>query len=353
MRQSLLTVALLAVLALAWMLRNLLVLVAYAGLLAYALNPIVNWVDRRLSSRRTIPRGISTAIVMFLLVLAAGASLAAAIPPLVRQFTEFASAAPGSVRRLEQEIGAFINSHGWGGLVQAGGAQTAGTLNSLLEAAGRWLMSGAGGLIGSLAGLASLVLLPLFTFYMLADSDRGRSGLLTLVSPAGLPRAQRLLDALDRALRAYVRGQASVCLIMGAAMAIVLGLLGFPVALLLGVAVAFAEIIPVAGFWLAASAIALEGFTVRPELALVGVGSYVVVNNLIQTFASPRLLGRQVQLHPLIVNLSVIGGGMLLGPAGAILALPAAAMARVLLEEFVPRRQGSPSPSRGITTTLS
>ena len=91
----------------------------------------------------------------------------------------------------------------------------------------------------------------------------------------------------------------------------------------------------------------------RPELALVGVGSYVVVNNLMQTFASPRLLGRQVQLHPLIVSLSVIGGGMLLGPAGAILALPAAAMARVLLEEFLPQRHGSASPSRGITTTLS
>ena len=353
MRQSLLTVASLAVLALAWMLRDLLVLVAYAGLLAYALNPTVSWVNRWLSSRRTIPRAISASIVMFMLVLAAAASLAAVIPSLVHQFTEFALAAPGSLRRLEQGVGAFIDSHGWGGLVQAGGADAAGTLPSLLDAAGRGLMSSVGSLIGSLAGLAGLALLPLFTFYMLADSERGRDGLLRLVGPDGLPQMQRLLDALDRALRAYVRGQALVCLAMGGSMAILLGVLGFPVALLLGVIVAFAELVPIAGFWLAASAIALEGYSVRPGLALVGVGSYIVINNVMQTFVSPRLLGRQVRLHPLIVSLSVIGGGMLLGPAGAILALPIAAITRAALQELLPPRHGPDSPSRAVTTTLS
>ena len=71
-----------------------------------------------------------------------------------------------------------------------------------------------------------------------------------------------------------------------------------------------------------------------------------------QTFVSPRVLSRQVRLHPLIISLSVIGGGILLGPAGAILALPAAAMARTLLDELLPRRYGS-EPASGVTTTLS
>jgi predicted PurR-regulated permease PerM len=63
-----------------------------------------------------------------------------------------------------------------------------------------------------------------------------------------------------------------------------------------------------------------------------------VVNNLMGTFVSPRLLGRQVKLHPFIINVSVIAGAMLLGPPGAILALPAAAMTKALLDEFGPRR---------------
>jgi predicted PurR-regulated permease PerM len=352
-RQSLLTVALLALVALAWMLRDLLVLVAYAGLLAYALDPVVSGLDRMLSRRGTVPRGVAAAMVMVLLGAIAGALLAATIPSLFRQVTEFARSAPGSLARLEQGTREFIESHGWGGLMASGEGDTSGTASSLLDAVGHGLVSRMGGLIGSLTGLVTLVLLPLFTFYLIVDGHRARTALLEILPTDRQPRAQRLMTALDGALRAYVRGQALVCLAMGGTMAIVLAGMRFPVALLLGVVVAFAEIIPIAGFWLAAVAIALEGYSVRPGLALAGVASYMVVNNLMQTFVSPRLLGRQVRLHPLVISLSVIGGGMLLGPAGAILALPAAAMIRALLDELVPRRYGSNSPASGVTTTLS
>jgi predicted PurR-regulated permease PerM len=352
-RQNLLAVALLLLVALGWMLRDLLMLVAYAGLLAYALDPMVSWVDRRLSARRAVPRGVAAAIVMVVLVLVAGGLLATTIPSLAHQVTEFARSAPGSVARLQQETRAFIESRGWGGLLGSGAGDTSVTASSLLDTLGRGFMSRLGGVIGSLAGLVTVVLLPLFTFYLLADGKRARASFLEHVPRDHLPRVQRVLDALDRALRAYVRGQGLVCLAMGSAMAIVLTVLRFPVALLLGVVVAFAEIIPIAGFWLAALAIALEGYSVRPGLAMVGLVSYIVVNNVMQTFVSPRLLGRQVRLHPLVISLSVIGGGMLLGPAGAILALPAAAMIRVLLDELLPGRYGSSPPARGVTTTLS
>ncbi len=354
MRQSLLTVALLVLVGLAWMLRDLLMLVAFAGLFAYTLDPVVGWVERRrLPGRRAMPRAVAGALVMLLLVLLAGVTLTVAIPPLVRQFTEFARAAPGSLQHLEQETRALIESQGWGRLLGNESRDTSGTVSSLLGAVESGLMSQLGGLLGGLAGLATLVLLPLFTFYLLVDGNRMRTRALEIVPADHLAQVRRLLGALDRALRAYVRGQILVCLTIGSTMAIVLGLLGLPVALLLGVAVGFAEIIPIAGFWLAASAIALEGYSVRPGLALAGVVAYMVVDYLMQTFVTPRLLGRQVRLHPLIISLSVIGGGMLLGPAGAILSLPAAAMARELLDELGPRRYGPHPPASGVTTTLS
>src|SRR5262249_4705924 len=194
-----------------------------------------------------------------------------------------------------------------------------------------------GRMAGSLGGLASIVLVPLFAIYMLADRDRARAGVVGLLPADQAPRANQILDAFDRALRAYVRGQALVCLVVGTVMALVLGLLGFPVALLLAVAAGLGEIIPIVGFWIAAIAIGLEGYSKSPGLAVAGLAAYIVVDNLTDTFVTPRLLGRQVKLHPFLVNLSVIGGGMLLGPAGAILALPAAAMAKSLLDELRPR----------------
>jgi len=148
----------------------------------------------------------------------------------------------------------------------------------------------------------------------------------------------RSLNAIDPALRAYVRGQSLVCLVMGTVMALELQLLGFPVVLLLGVTIGIAEVIPFLGFWVAATVIALTGYSVSPGLALAGLGAYIVTNNLLGYFVTPRLLGREVKMHPFVVTVSILGGGALLGPAGGILALPAAAMAQAVIAEFAPRR---------------
>jgi predicted PurR-regulated permease PerM len=340
-RQGLLTVALLVLVWVAWALRDLLMLVAFAALIAYALDPVVGFVERaRLPRRRPLPREVAAGLVIVLVVLIAAASLAEAVPRLLQQLTRFAGAAPAAFARIEQEARAFVESSGYGGLLSTEGGEPSTAVTSMLAAIQRGAMSLAGRALGNLGGLASLVLLPLFAFYMLADRHRARSSVLGMVPARRLPQAMRFLDALDRALRAYVRGQALVCLAMGAAVAVVLSILGFRLALLFGVVVGLAELVPFLGFWIAALAIALEGYSKSPGLAVAGVVAYTVVNNLVGTFVSPRLLGRQVKLHPFIVNLSVIGGGMLLGPAGAVMALPAAAIAKALLDEFGPRRRG-------------
>src|SRR5262249_9571175 len=125
---------------------------------------------------------------------------------------------------------------------------------------------------------------------------------------------------------------------MGSAMTIVLALMGFPVALLLGVAVGLGEIIPILGFWIAAVAIALEGYSLGAGHAVAGVAAYMVVNNLMNTFVNPRLLGKRMNFGWFMVTVSVSGGGMLLGPPGAFLALAAAAMAKAVLDEFAAER---------------
>jgi predicted PurR-regulated permease PerM len=330
---------------LAWMLRDLAVVVGFAALLAYALEPVVSWIERiKLPGHRPFPRGVAAGLVILLLVLVAGASLAITVPRLAQQFVLFARAAPAALTRLQQAARAFVESHGWGGLLRTGEGDTGSAASSALSAMQRGLTSALGGVLGSLGGLARLILLPLFAFYILAGRERARASVLRMVPENRLPQAVRFLDALDRALRAYVHGQALVCLTMGTAVGLVLQLLGFPLALLLGVLVGLGEIIPYLGFWIAATAVALEGYSKSPGLAVAGVVGYMIINNLVGTFVSPRLLGRQVNLHPFVVNMAVIGGGMLLGPAGAILALPAAAVVKALLDEFGPRpRHGAAS----------
>ena len=354
MRQSLLTVALLVLAWLSWMLRDLVMLVGFAAVFAYALDPVVSWLERLPGPRgRTMPRGLAAGLAIVLLAVVLGTTVAVAVPRLAQQLVRFAKAVPGALTHLDQDLRAFVAAHGLAGPAGGAGGGGAGNATSILGAIEGAAKSLAGSLVGNLGGLASLVLLPLFAFYMLAGAGSARASVLARVPNDRREHGERFLDALDRALRAYVRGQVLVCLAMGTTMGVVLQLLGFPVATLLGVAVGLAEIIPILGFWIAAVAIALEGYSKSPGFAVAGVVSYMVVNNLMSTFVSPRLLGRQVKLHPFVINVAVIGGGMLLGPGGAILALPVAAIAKSLLDEFGPKRCGAGEPASGVTQTSS
>ena len=220
----------------------------------------------------------------------------------------------------------------------ATGGGASGSASLLLRAVQQASVRLLGGAFGNLGQVFGLALLPLLSFYLLTDREAVRSSALRFVPDDLRPQAARLMNAAEPALRAYVRGQSLVCLVIGTVMALVLKLLGFPVTLLLGVVVAIAEVVPFLGFWVAAIAIALVGYSMSPGLALAGLTAYIVVNNLMGTLVSPRLLGREVKMHPFVVTVSILGGGALLGPAGAILALPAAAVAQSVIAEFAAQR---------------
>jgi predicted PurR-regulated permease PerM len=327
------TVALLALLWLAWRLRDLLMLLGFAVLLAYALDPIVSWIERiRVFKGRQVPRGVAAGLVILAVALIAGWALASATPRLIREITNFAASAPGALARVQQSIERFVESRGWGGLLGTGSPGSVASL--LLHTAQQWSMALLRGVLGNAGQLAGLLLLPVLAFYLLAERQAIQSSVQSFVPKDLQPQIARLLRAADPALRSYVRGQSLVCLAMGTSVGFILQLLGFPVALLLGVIVGLAEIIPFIGFWIAATTIGLAGYAVRPELALVGIGAYAVVNNLMGYFVTPRLLGREVKMHPFVVTVSILAGGALLGPAGSILALPLAAMTQAVIAEF-------------------
>jgi predicted PurR-regulated permease PerM len=123
---------------------------------------------------------------------------------------------------------------------------------------------------------------------------------------------------------------------MGIVVGTTLALLGSPVALLLGLLVGFAELVPYVGFLVAATAIALAGLSVNPLHALAGVGAYTVINWVIGALVTPRVMGRYLMMHPFIVTVSILAGIQIFGPAGALLGLPGAAMIQAVIGELAP-----------------
>ena len=333
-RNALLWVAV-VMLVFVWVLRDLVLLVGYSVLLAYALLPVVTVIERPLGRRGPhLPRGAAAAVVMLGLVTVVGWLLALAVPRLAAQAARFASGAPEALARLVQGMRAYGAAHGLSAwldpAIEDVRADVSGLLQNLVGTLAGWAARGLGGL-GQVLGLA---LLPLLAFYLLAESAAVQVSALRFVPAGAHSEIVRLGGAVDRALRSYVRGQAIVCLVMGIVTGVALALLGSPVALLLGLLVGFAELVPYVGFLVAAIAIALAGLTVSPVHALLGIAAYVVINWAIGTFVTPRVMGRYLKMHPFIVTVSILAGTQIFGPAGALLALPGAAMLQAVIGEL-------------------
>ena len=114
---------------------------------------------------------------------------------------------------------------------------------------------------------------------------------------------------------------------------------------LLGVVAGVAEVVPFLGAIIATTAIALTGYSSSLGLAVIGAVAYLVINALIAALVTPRVMGQHLTMHPFVVTVSILAGASLLGPAGALLALPGAATLQALVESFATRRrEEAPAP---------
>src|SRR5262245_5808463 len=314
-----------------WVCRDVASLVAFAVLLAYALRPPVNAVQRLRGPRgRRLPLRPASACVMLALVAIVGWVFVLAAPRIAAEAAHFASYLPEVRMRGLQSIRAFAAERGRSGWVDPAIESLRADSSGLLRNIGSALTGAGARLFGGLGHLLGFALLPLLGFYLLAESEAVQASALSFVPEEARPGILRLRGAVDRALGSYVRGQAIVCVVTGSAVGIALSLMHHPAALLLAVLVGMAELIPYFGSAITAVAIVLAGSSVSVLQVALGLGAYIALNWAIGTFVTPRVMGRYLKMHPFIVTVSVLAGAQLLGPAGALLALPGAAVIQAL-----------------------
>ncbi|GGF74564.1 AI-2E family transporter [Terasakiella brassicae] len=178
-----------------------------------------------------------------------------------------------------------------------------------------------------------LVLTPLVTFYLLRDWD-----VMVARIDNWLPRkhADIIRDQfrlVDQTLAGFVRGQASVCLILGIFYAAGLSVLGLEFGLLVGLGAGLISFIPYFGSILGLGvsiAIALVQFDNWMDIAMVG-GVFAIGQIIEGNFLTPKLVGEKVGLHPVWVIFALMAGGSLAGFTGVMLAVPVAAVIGVLV----------------------
>ena len=332
--------AFLAFLLFVWLFSDILLPFIMGMALAYLLDPVADRLERagmsRLWATVTIVFGAILLIVLALLLL---------VPVLASQLTGFLERLPSYVARL-QELGVnLLNSEV---AKYVGVADARGTVESVVSQGASWVVT----ILGSVwAGgqalisvLSLLVVTPVVAFYILYDWDRMVAYLDRLLPRDHVGTIRGLGRQIDHALAGFIRGQGSVCVILGAFYAVALTLTGLNFGFLIGSVAGLISFIPyvgsIVGFVLAIS-VALVQFWpdwiwVAVVAGIFAVGQFVEGNIL-----QPRLVGHSVGVHPVWLMFALFAFGSLFGFVGLLLAVPATAAIGVLIRFALAQYQGS------------
>jgi predicted PurR-regulated permease PerM len=317
-----------------------------AAVLAYVLNPLV----RRLEQLR-VPRVLAVVGVFAALILALVTALLVLIIPAV-----------GQVQNLIQDPSALVERVN--GLVARAGRlpyvgerigeidqkAITGFVQSNAPSAGQ-VLQGATGFIGGVFGVfgsvLNLVLMLIVSIYLLLDRERITRAVLGAMPETVRDHAVDLFHAVERTLIRYLRGQLTLCVIMGViGWAIAFFVIG-RYSLVVGLWVGLTEIIPVIGAFLGAvPAVLIALFVGGFYKALVVAGLFLVAQQIEGNILVPRVMGSSVGVHPLWVLFATLAATALYGLVGAIFAVPivaiVAATLRYLRSTLIFERWGKP-----------
>src|SRR6185503_3852957 len=195
-------------------------------------------------------------------------------------------------------------------------------------------------MVGWVAFLPWLILIPVLSFFLLKDVDTFRRSALQML-PKGRWRwrGDEFFQDINGALAAYIRAQLTACLFIGVVCALGFTLLGLPSPLVLGVIAGVCEFVPLVGPLLVAVIAALLALLHAGPFSAFLVLFFLAVLRIFQDYwIYPRLIGQGIHLHPLAVIIAILSGAELAGVAGIFLAIPVVAILTVSYRHWLEHR---------------
>jgi predicted PurR-regulated permease PerM len=320
-----------------WFMGSVMLPFLVGGAMAYFLDPVADRLERL-----GMNRVAATSLISVLALVAVVLLVLAVIPTLVKQTTALINTAPEMVARLV----AFLTERFPDLLDETSTVrQTLSDLGKSIQTGGAAVLQGLlSSALGLISALIFVVVVPVVAFYLLLDWDHMVARIDMLLPRDHAPVIRVLASEIDRTLAAFVRGQLSVCLVLGAYYSIGMIAVGLQFGLLVGAAAGAITFIPYIGaLFGGALALGLALFQFWGDwlsiglVALVfGVGQFLEGNVL-----TPRMVGKSVGFHPvwLMFALSVFGAAF--GFVGLLVAVPVAASIGVLTRFFMGQYQAS------------
>jgi predicted PurR-regulated permease PerM len=314
-------------LALAWQLRDLLVLVYVSALFAVVLTPVVNnimlWEVR---GKRRISRALAIALLFTMVFLALALVLVVGVPPVIRDLHQFAADLPARIPVIEDRLKhlPFAGNLGFASLADKAEGALSATAGFLLSSFPDWL--------SRIFDIGTAFIL---CVYFMLEGDHAYQWAMSLLPVEKRLRLAVTLEKAEVRMSKWLLGQGLLMLILGVCSTVAFGLLHVRYFFLLGVLMGVMNIIPIAGgvitISLAAGVAALDSW---PRMAGVLL-FYLFYVNIENAYLIPRIMRSSVDLMGLTVIIALLAGVELAGVTGALVAVPTAALIAVLMDEYL------------------
>lgn len=307
----------------AWTVRQVLLLILIAFVLAIGLDPGVRFFQNKMKMRR----GLATASIMISVLIFLGTFLSIIVPPIVDEVQTFAADVPRYVEDLKTSKG-FMGRLEDQFKLSDRVREISNDLPRLAQSSLSTLLGFTRRVGGALFSFLTLLVL---LIYFMASLPRLEDGLSLLFPPAKRKEYRELMDRATEKIGGYVSGQLTVCVVAGLSAFVAFLLIGLPFPAALAMLVSITTLIPSVGGLIGSVLCVLVALFHGIGTALITF-AYVLVYQQVENYViSPRIMKKAVDLSPAAVLISVLVGGSLLGFVGALLALPMAAAAKVVV----------------------
>lgn len=315
-------------------------------ILAYFLNPLVNFFEKRGLKR------IFATITVYLLILAVISILSVSVLPRTGQ----------EIKRLVANFPGYVNTVSlWITNLSTGYSDTLIEMPELMKSiedvisqnleriqsgiangVERFVLS----MIGLFTRIISWILTPILTFYFLVDKEHFIDKFRRVIPKKHKEEILELLREIDTAMSQFIRGRLLMAVMVGIATTIFLFLMGIEFAIVIGFITGLADIVPYIGPFLGFLPAVIFAFISSPIKALwVGV-FFILIQWMENNILGPKVLGKTTGMHPLTILLAIIVGGTIFGVMGMILSVPAVSVSIILFSYFK-RRLAQKYPNEG------
>lgn len=336
-------VALIVIVAIASQFTDLILRIIAAGIIAYVLTPLINFIVENTPLKRGAAI-LLTYLVLVLVLLGAAINLGVStfrqvsnlidsFPNILNNVVEWFSTAEAiNLGPFHLDLSAIWGSIDWDSF----GEQVISTVVPILNQGGRTVVI----ILSSTVEVITVILFTtIISIYLAFEMGRLGGYISNAVYQPGYRRdTERILREVDRIWRAYLRGQILLALIIFLAVWVCLSILGVQNAFGLGALSGFLEFLPVIGPFIGTAAAVLVAFF-QPSnyigldpvyYALLVLGIMMLIQQIENNILVPRIVGGSLDLHALVVIIGVFMGATIAGLIGAILAAPLLASAKLL-----------------------